>query len=75
MGISLAYESFGDYIGETVPQLMEKTDAVMITLTGETFTKQLLYGKIQKTLGAKYPLMNKNFPIGRENTVYGALYV
>lgn len=69
------YESFGDYIGEIVPQLMEKTEAEVITLTGETFANQSLYGRIQRTLGAKNPLMNKNFPIGKENAVYGALYL
>lgn len=69
------YESFGDYIGEIVPQLMEKTDSTVITLTGETFANQSLYGRIQKTLGIKKPLMNKNFPIGKENAVYGALYL
>lgn len=69
------YESFGDYIGEIVPQLMEKTEATVITLTGETFANQSLYGRIQRTLGAKNPLMNKNFPIGKENAVYGALYL
>jgi len=69
------YESFGDYIGEIVPQLMEKTKATVITLTGETFANQSLYGRIQRTLGSKNPLMNKNFPIGKENAVYGALYL
>jgi hydrogenase maturation factor HypF (carbamoyltransferase family) len=69
------YESFGDYIGEIVPQLMDKTEATVITLSGETFANQSLYGRIQKTLGAKNPLMNKNFPIGKENAVYGALYL
>ncbi len=69
------YESFGDYIGEIVPQLMEKTQAKIITLTGETFANQSLYGRIQRTLGAKNPLMNKNFPIGKENAVYGAMYL
>ncbi len=69
------YESFGDYIGEIVPQLLDKTEASVITLSGETFANQSLYGRIQKTLGAKKPLMNKNFPIGRENAVYGALYL
>ncbi|MDM5263955.1 hypothetical protein PF327_07060 [Sulfurovum sp. XTW-4] len=69
------YESFGDYIGEIVPQLIEKTEAKIITLTGETFANQSLYGRIQRTLGQYNPLMNKNFPIGKENAVYGALYL
>jgi len=69
------YESFGDYIGELVPQLCEKVGSNILVLTGETFANQSLYGRIQKTLGQKNPLMNKNFPIGKENAVHGALYL
>ena len=69
------YESFGDYIGEIVPQLVEKVDTRIVVLTGETFANQSLYGRIQRTLGQYSPLMNKNFPIGKENAVYGALYL
>ena len=69
------YESFGDYIGEIVPQLCDKVGSNIVVLTGETFANQSLYGRIQRTLGQKNPLMNKNFPIGKENAVYGALYL
>ncbi len=69
------YESFGDYIGELVPQLLEKVGAKTVVLTGETFANQSLYGRIQRTLGQYKPLMNKNVPIGKENAVYGALYL
>ena len=69
------YESFGDYIGEIVPQLVEKTGTRIVTLTGETFANQSLYGRIQRTIGQYSPLMNKNFPIGKENAVHGALYL
>jgi len=69
------YESFGDYIGELVPQLVEKTGTRIVTLTGETFANQSLYGRIQRTVGQYSPLMNKNFPIGKENAVHGALYL
>lgn len=69
------YESFGDYIGEIVPQLVEKTGTRTVVLTGETFANQSLYGRIQRTVGQYKPLMNKNFPIGKENAVYGALYI
>ncbi|WP_122892989.1 hypothetical protein [Arcobacter peruensis] len=69
------YESFGDYIGELVPQLCDKVGSNIVVLSGETFANQSLYASIQKTLGAKKPLMNKNFPIGKENSVYGALYL
>ncbi|HIQ27849.1 MAG TPA: hypothetical protein EYH42_05065, partial [Sulfurovum sp.] len=60
------YESFGDYIGELVPQLLEKVDSRIVVLTGETFANQSLYARIEKTLGQYKPLMNNNFPIGKE---------
>ncbi len=69
------YESFGDYIGEIVPQLADKVGTRTVVLTGETFANQSLYGRIQRTIGQYKPLMNKNFPIGKENAVYGALYL
>ncbi|MCF6245034.1 MAG: hypothetical protein L3J43_08345 [Sulfurovum sp.] len=69
------YESFGDYIGEIVPQLCDKVGSNIVVLTGETFANQSLYGRIQRTLGQKNPLMSKNFPIGKENAVHGALYL
>jgi hypothetical protein len=69
------YESFGDYIGEIVPQLAQKVKTRTVVLTGETFANQSLYGRIQRTLGAYKPLMNTHLPIGKENAVYGALYL
>jgi len=69
------YESFGDYIGEIVPQLIEKVNTRTVVLTGETFANQSLYGRIQRTLGMYKPLMNKSLPIGKENAVYGGLYL
>lgn len=69
------YESFGDYIGEIVPQLIEKVGTRTVVLTGETFANQSLFGRIQRTLGQYSPLLNKNFPIGKENAVHGALYL
>ncbi|MDF1874799.1 hypothetical protein JHD48_03495 [Sulfurimonas sp. SAG-AH-194-I05] len=69
------YESFGDYIGEIIPQLLEKVDTKVVVLSGATFANQSLYGRIQRTLGQFSPLMNKNFPIGKENVVHGALYL
>ncbi|MCF6205610.1 MAG: hypothetical protein L3J47_01775 [Sulfurovum sp.] len=69
------YESFGDYIGEIVPQLIEKVKTRNVVLSGETFANQSLYGRIQRTLGTYKPMMNQNLPIGKENAVYGALYL
>ncbi len=69
------YESFGDYIGEIVPQLADKVGTRTVILSGGTFANQSLYGRIQRTIGQYKPLMNKNFPIGKENAVHGALYL
>jgi len=69
------YESFGDYIGEIVPQLLSKVDTRLVVLTGETFANQSLYGRIERTLGQYKPMMNRNLFIGKESGVYGALYL
>jgi hypothetical protein len=69
------YESFGDYIGEIVPQLCEKVGTKTVVLTGETFANQSLYARIERTLGQYKPLMNKNLPMGKESEVYGALFL
>ena len=69
------YESFGDYIGEIVPQLINKVKTKTVVLTGETFANQSLYARINRTLGIYKPLMNINLPIGKESAVYGGLYL
>ncbi len=69
------YESFGDYISEVVSQLIEKTQAQNVTLTGETLANQALYARIQRHIGMRNLLFPINYPIGKENAVHGALYL
>ena len=69
------YESFGDYISEIVSQLMEKTEAKHITLTGETLANQALYARIQRHMGRRDLLFPKQFPIGKECAVHGGIYL
>ena len=69
------YESFGDYISEVVSQLVGKTKAQHITLTGETFANQALYARIQRHMGMRKLLYPIHFPIGKECAVHGGLYV
>ncbi len=69
------YESFGDYIADIVTQLLAKTKAPALTLSGTTFANQSLWGRIQRNLALKKPLLNKNYPMGRENSVYGAQFL
>jgi len=69
------YESFGDYISEIVSQLTEKTEAENVTLTGETLANQALYARIQRHMGRRNLLFPKNYPIGKECAVHGAIYL
>ena len=69
------YESFGDYISEIVSQLIEKTKAENVTLTGETLANQALYARIQRHMGRRNLLFPKNYPIGKECAVHGAIYL
>jgi hypothetical protein len=69
------YESFGDYISDVVSQLIEKTSAKNVTLTGETLANQALYARIQRHMGRKNLLYPKNYPIGKECAVHGAIYL
>ncbi len=69
------YESFGDYISEIVSQLTGKTKAENITLTGETLANQALYARIQRHLGRRNLLFPRNYPIGKECAVHGAIYL
>jgi len=69
------YESFGDYISEIVSQLIEKTEAKHITLTGETLANQALYARIQRHMGRRNLLFPKQFPIGKECAVHGGIYL
>lgn len=66
------YESFGDYITDIVTQLMEKTRAPTLALSGESFANQSLWGRIQRNLALKKPILNKYYPIGKESRVHGA---
>jgi len=69
------YESFGDYIADIATQLLAKTKAPTLTLSGTTFANQSLWGRIQRNLALKKPLLNKNYPMGRENSVCGAQFL
>jgi hydrogenase maturation factor HypF (carbamoyltransferase family) len=69
------YESFGDYIADIVTQLSDKTKSTTLTLSGETFSNQALWGRIQRNLSVRNPLLNQRYPIGKENIIYGAHFL
>ena len=69
------YESFGDYIGEIIPQITKSLKTKRVVLSGESFANQALFARVEKNIGIFKPLTNINLPIGKENAVFGALYL
>jgi len=69
------FESFGDYFGELIGELKSKTKAEEIILCGTHFANQSLFSRMQRNLKLTPPLMNINYPIGKENGVVGGVYL
>ncbi len=53
---------------------MNKTKTTTLTLSGKSFANQSLWGRIQRNLALKKPILNINYPIGEESEVYGAMH-
>lgn len=68
------FESFGDYFNDILQELKGKTKATQIVLCGTDFANQSLFSRMQRNLKIA-PLMNKNYPIGRENAVVGGVFI
>jgi len=69
------FESFGDYFYEILQELKTKTKATQIVLCGKHFSNQSLFSRMQRNLNINPPLLNKNYPIGKENAVVGGAYL
>ncbi len=69
------FESFGDYFNDILQELKAKTKATEIVLCGAHFANQSLFSRIQRNLKMTPPLMNKNYPIGKENAVVGGIFL
>jgi hydrogenase maturation factor HypF (carbamoyltransferase family) len=69
------FESFGDYFSELIGELKDKTKADTIVLCGTHFANQSLFSRMQRNLKLTPPLMNINYPIGKENGVVGGVYL
>ncbi|HZF70912.1 hypothetical protein [Sulfuricurvum sp.] len=69
------FESFGDYFSELLNEIKGKTKATDIVLCGSYFGGQSLYSRLQRNLKATPPLLNVNYPIGKENCVVGGVYL
>jgi uncharacterized protein with PIN domain len=69
------FESFGDYFNDILQELKSKTKATEIVLCGTHFANQSLFSRMQRNLKTTPPFMNKYYPIGKENSVVGGVYV
>ncbi|WP_457749330.1 hypothetical protein [Sulfurimonas sp.] len=69
------FESFGDYFNDILQELKSKTKATEIILCGKDFANQSLFSRMQRNLKMTPPLMNINYPIGKENVVVGGVFV
>ncbi|WP_151900572.1 hypothetical protein [Sulfurimonas hydrogeniphila] len=69
------FESFGDYFNDILQELKSKTKAQHIVLCGTYFSNQSLFSRMQRNLKMSPPLMNMNYPIGKESAVVGGVYL
>ncbi len=67
------FESFGDYISETLAELKSRSKAKHTVLCGKAFGNRPLFGRVRKNLERDGFLMNRALPIERENALFGAL--
>ncbi|SFP30117.1 hypothetical protein [Hydrogenimonas thermophila] len=67
------FESFGDYITEVLQELKRRSKAEHIVLCGKAFGHQSLFSRVKRNFANEKFLMNRKFPIGKENAVLGAL--
>lgn len=69
------FESFGDYFSELLNEIKGKTNAADIVLCGSYFAGQSLFSRLQRNLKTTPPLLNVNYPIGKENCVVGGIFL
>ena len=69
------FESLGDYFSELIKEIQGKTKAKHIILCGTHFANQSLFSRMQRNLKLTPPLLNMNYPIGKENAVVGGVYL
>lgn len=69
------FESLGDYFSELLREIQDKTKAENIILCGSHFANHPLFSRMQRNLKQTPPLMNINYPIGKENAVVGGVYL
>jgi len=69
------FESFGDYFSELLHEIKGKTKASEIVLCGTYFAGQSLFSRMERNLKATPILMNRSYPIGKENCVVGGVFL
>lgn len=69
------FESLGDYFGDILTELKQRSKAQEIVMCGTSIANQTLYSRIVRNLKNTPPLAARSFPIGRENGVIGGIYL
>jgi len=69
------FESLGDYFGDILTELKQRSKAQEIVMCGTAIANQSLYSRIVRNLKNSPPLAARSFPIGRENGVIGGIYL
>ncbi|MFA5214916.1 hypothetical protein [Sulfuricurvum sp.] len=69
------FESFGDYFSELLSEIKGKTNATEVVLCGSYFAGQSLFSRMQRNLKTTPPLLNVNYPIGKESCVVGGVFL
>lgn len=69
------FESLGDYFGDILTELKQRSKAQETVICGAAIANQSLYSRIMRNLKNTSPLVARSFPIGRENGVIGGIYL
>jgi hydrogenase maturation protein HypF len=69
------FESLGDYFVDILTQLQNRSKAVHVVLCGEQIAQSSLYGRITEKIRTPKPLVNRSFPVGKEGSVVGGIYL
>ncbi|MCK9373744.1 MAG: hypothetical protein M0P91_11135 [Sulfuricurvum sp.] len=69
------FESLGDYFGDILTELKQRSKAQETVICGAAIANQSLYSRMMRNLKNTSPLAARSFPIGRENGVIGGIYL
>ena len=69
------FESFGDYFSELLQELSIKTKSTQFVLCGRYFANASLYSRMMRNLKQNPPLLPLNYPLSKQSSVVGGVYL